>query len=452
MDRIARAVEPTMSYRHQMPETSRAPRRPPRDVERGHRPRRGARRPRDPRRDRERPHRLGDRPAPLRAARWSASRTIQTAVQQMALEWGVLPLLMPSTRRRRGPLGAHDRDGARGRDHRPRRPRRAHRRHRGQPLRLDERDQGRARRLASISFTGRKDPALGGRSRCRASADTLACPGRDRARRRPLLEADPQLRAHEGGALAARGRGEPPRDAAAAARSSASPRSAPGRSSCARRGGSGSSSRASSSSSSAASPRGGPASATNVPVDGRPRDRRAAARPAAARLPARRRALPVRRCLRSSSRSRSARDGTPFPTQFWLTCSLPRGRDRAARGGRRRRALDEGRRGRPGARREPRACSRRAAGAPPGAAGRDRRRDAARQPEVPPRPRRVRPRPAGLRARRPDPRRGGPALAGTSMLLSMIRCPWTSSSRVISGPKAAGRSSVRATTGRPSPG
>ena len=72
-------------------------------------------------------------------------------------------------------------------------------------------------------------------------------------------------------------------------------------------------------------------------------------------------------------------DGTPFPTQFWLTLPPPRGARRPARGRGRGRALD--------ARRptadpelraslERRAC--RAAGAPSRAPRRDRRRDAAR--------------------------------------------------------------------------
>ena len=49
-------------------------------------------------------------------------------------------------------------------------------------------------------------------------------------------------------------------------------------------------------------------------------------------------------------------DGEPFPTQFYLTCRAPRRRSLAARGRRRRRALDaRPPRDEPGARREPRA-------------------------------------------------------------------------------------------------
>ena len=77
MDRIARAVEPSMGYRHEMPEPRRD-RRPPRDVERRHRPRRDARREGDPRRDRQRAHRVGDRPPAPAPADDRRSRTTRT--------------------------------------------------------------------------------------------------------------------------------------------------------------------------------------------------------------------------------------------------------------------------------------------------------------------------------------------------------------------------------------
>ena len=63
MDRIARAVEPSMGYRHQMPEAGDGDDRRPRDVERRVRPRRDARRARDPRADLHRPHRVRRRAA-----------------------------------------------------------------------------------------------------------------------------------------------------------------------------------------------------------------------------------------------------------------------------------------------------------------------------------------------------------------------------------------------------
>ena len=134
-----------MEYRHQLPGPAREGRRPPRDVERRHRPRRGARREGDPRRDRDAAAPRRRSPGCARAGRWSASRTTRTAVQQMALEWGVLPLLMPSTADVED-LWARTIETARASGRRRRRrPRRARRRHRGQPVRLDERDQGRRR-------------------------------------------------------------------------------------------------------------------------------------------------------------------------------------------------------------------------------------------------------------------------------------------------------------------
>ena len=63
MDRIALAVEPSLDYRHEIPEASDEPDRRPGDVERRLRPRRGARRLRDPRPDLHRPHRLRGRAA-----------------------------------------------------------------------------------------------------------------------------------------------------------------------------------------------------------------------------------------------------------------------------------------------------------------------------------------------------------------------------------------------------
>ena len=59
----------------------------------------------------------------------------QTAVQQMALEWGVTPVLMPQDRERRGPLDEVARGRAQVRRDRERRPRRHDRRHGRQPAR-----------------------------------------------------------------------------------------------------------------------------------------------------------------------------------------------------------------------------------------------------------------------------------------------------------------------------
>jgi pyruvate kinase len=96
MDNIARAVEPTMSYRHQIPEASHT-----RDVRRamsnvatdlaevlGARAMLAA----------TASGRTASEIARLRPRQPLVGLSHhQTAVQQMALEWGVLPLLMPST-------------------------------------------------------------------------------------------------------------------------------------------------------------------------------------------------------------------------------------------------------------------------------------------------------------------------------------------------------------------
>ena len=75
MDRIARAVEPSMGYRHELPEASGEPDHRRRDVERRLRPRRGAARGGDPRPDLHRPHRLRRGAPASAAADRRASRT-----------------------------------------------------------------------------------------------------------------------------------------------------------------------------------------------------------------------------------------------------------------------------------------------------------------------------------------------------------------------------------------
>ena len=58
MDLIAREIEPSLGYRHQLPEVERRAERRQRDVERGVRPRRGAACGGDPRSDVQRPDRV----------------------------------------------------------------------------------------------------------------------------------------------------------------------------------------------------------------------------------------------------------------------------------------------------------------------------------------------------------------------------------------------------------
>ena len=105
----------------------------PGDVERGLRPRRGARRARRSSSPTfSGPHRLGGRAAAPAPADHRRSRTTSTRVQQMALEWGVTPLLIPECRDVED-LWARSIEAARDdRPRRARRPRRDHRRHGGE--------------------------------------------------------------------------------------------------------------------------------------------------------------------------------------------------------------------------------------------------------------------------------------------------------------------------------
>ena len=97
MDRIARAVEPSMGYRHELPEAAENPTiggamsNAACDLAEAL----GARR--DPRPDRQRAHRRRRSRASARAGRWSGSPHRRAPCQQMALEWGVMPLLIPET-------------------------------------------------------------------------------------------------------------------------------------------------------------------------------------------------------------------------------------------------------------------------------------------------------------------------------------------------------------------
>ena len=144
MDRIARAVEPSLDYRHEIPDAAD-----------------------DPTIGQAMSNAACDLAEALQAkailvptfsgrtasavARLRPRRPIVAlthvdwAMRQLALEWGVTPVLITETRRRRGSLAARDRRRARGGHRRVRRPRRHHRRHRGEHPRLDERHQGRHR-------------------------------------------------------------------------------------------------------------------------------------------------------------------------------------------------------------------------------------------------------------------------------------------------------------------
>ena len=128
----------------------------------------------------------------------------QTAVQQMALEWGVLPLADAVDRPTSRISGsARSRRRARPGSSTPGDLVVLDRRHRGQPLRLDERDQGR-RRLGTATRAGRTARAGRGaktsramRARARLRLVLAARLRRSIARLgAPLLEAAPHATMH----------------------------------------------------------------------------------------------------------------------------------------------------------------------------------------------------------------------------------------------------------------
>ena len=144
MDAIARAVEPSMGYRHQLPE-------PGEETTVGRamsnaclRPGRDARRERDPRADVHRSYRVrGRAPSAAAADRRALAPPDRGAADgaRMGRDAGA----DAADRERRGPLDAHTRGRAQVRRDRERRPRRHDRGHGRQPARVDERDQGRYR-------------------------------------------------------------------------------------------------------------------------------------------------------------------------------------------------------------------------------------------------------------------------------------------------------------------
>ncbi len=166
------------------------------------------------------------------------------------------------------------------------------------------------------------------------------------------------------------------------------------------------------------------------------------ARAAAARLPAGRRALPLRRARRG--RAGAVRpNGTPFPTQFWLTCRhlAPRSR------GSRRRAASSAGRGRPPPTRSSRASlergARRAAGAPARAAraGSAARPGPGASSACTPTPPSRSPGRATSSATGSSPRRSRSGRRTAAARLDDRRRSWISSSRATSGRRAVARSS-----------
>ena len=161
MDRIARAVEPSLDYRHELaqaadhpfPTVGRS------DVERGLRHRRGAWGSSHPRAHVQRAHRLGRGPSSAASA---DHRRHAQATGGAAARAGV-------GRRRRGDRGGEERRGSlvpgarRGagvRARERRRPDRHHRRHGGERPGDDERDQGRDRVGPSRSPAVRPTPSV----------------------------------------------------------------------------------------------------------------------------------------------------------------------------------------------------------------------------------------------------------------------------------------------------
>ena len=199
MDRIARAVEPSLDYRHELPEAHENPTigqamsNAACDIAEALQAKAilvptftG---------------RTANAVARLRPRRPIVALThVDWAMRQLALEWGVTPLLISETARRRGALAPRGRGGARRRHRRERRQRRDHRGNRRQHPRHDERHQGRRRPVAGRR-TARPAGELG-LDGCEEEAPpahrwtdrpALVRAGRARARRAPLLPAAARL-------------------------------------------------------------------------------------------------------------------------------------------------------------------------------------------------------------------------------------------------------------------
>ena len=179
MDRIARAVEPSLGYRHQIPEASEEPTvgsamsNAACDLAEAL----GAQR--DPRADVQRPDRLERSRGCARGGRSSALTHHQTARPADGARVGRdAAARSPSAPTSRSSGRCRSRPRASAGLVESRRPRRDHRRHGGEHPRLDERDQGRHR------LTGSSE---GGRSAAAKSRAWSSKRGRPQARARPAL-------------------------------------------------------------------------------------------------------------------------------------------------------------------------------------------------------------------------------------------------------------------------
>ena len=159
MDRIARAVEPHLGYRHEIPAAEETADDRPGDVERGLRRRRGARGPCPARADLHRPDRVGGRP-PAPAPADHRPHPPRLCAQPHGNRVGRHARAHPRGTGRRGVVVVVDRGGARDRHRRSRRPARDHRRHRRQHPRLDERDQGGLRRRGGPEASAAESSAV----------------------------------------------------------------------------------------------------------------------------------------------------------------------------------------------------------------------------------------------------------------------------------------------------
>ena len=168
MDRIARAVEPSLGYRHELPDASEEPTvgqamsNAACDLAESL----GAEAMLVP----TFTGRTASAVARLRPRRPIIGMSHHDyALRQMAIEWGVTPMPIAGGGRRRGPVDDVARGRARERARRGGRPRRDHGGHRGEPPGHDERDQGRrglsfARslhvNLVAASLSLQVDPAV----------------------------------------------------------------------------------------------------------------------------------------------------------------------------------------------------------------------------------------------------------------------------------------------------
>ena len=377
MARIARVIEPHMGYRHELPEAADNPTIGQAMSNARLRPRRGARRQGDPRPDLS--GKTASAVARLRPRRPMLGLTHHRyALQQMAIEWGVTPIEIRECDDV-DELWAQSLDAARqsglvesGR------PGRAHRRDRREHARQHERDQGRHRRRARPH-----DRRATARGEARTGRHVAEAPGDARPRRRgrwPPARRGRRSRSSassttsrsaptsRGATRSARGRAEV-RALAAEQRELERRLAAPNEHGRARAGGAPARPRQAGR---AALHRQGhrrlaarPGAALRGALGSEPMDDRDVVERQLGRPPRAFRRVVVRCPVRAAGRHRAGavrRRRRAVPDHLLPDLPAPRRGDRAARGGRRRRALERG--GRARARR----CGRASSARPPSSA------------------------------------------------------------------------------------